>query len=82
MKLDKKISLGTILTITTVVGTFIYTQGVFATKIDTMEADNQDSRKRIMSNRNKIQELEVGVGKIETKLDERFNRLEKLLEDL
>ena len=54
MKLDKKISLGTLLTIATVVGTFIYTQGVFATKIETMEVGNQDSRKRIMTNRNKI----------------------------
>ena len=82
MKLDKKISLGTLITIATIVGTFIYTQGIFATKIETIESDNNDSRKRIMTNRNKIQELEVGVGKIETKLDERFNRLEELLKDL
>ena len=40
--IDKKISLGTLLTLGTIVGTFIYTQGVFATKMETYENENAD----------------------------------------
>ena len=80
--IDKKISLGTIITIGTIIGTFVYTQGIFAQKIETVESDNSNSIQKIMSNSNKIQTLEVSVAKIETKLDERFNRIEELLMDL
>ena len=80
--IDTKISLGTIITIGTIIGTFIYTQGVFAQKIDSMESDNANNSRQVMSNRTKIQTLEVSVAKIDTKLDERFNRIEELLMDL
>ena len=80
--IDKKISLGTIITIGTIIGTFIYTQGVFAQKIDSMESDNANNSRQVMTNRTKIQTLEVSVAKIDTKLDERFNRIEELLMDL
>jgi len=80
--IDKKISLGTIITIGTIIGTFIYTQGIFAQKIESIESNNTDNKTKTMSNVNKIQSLEIGVAKIETKLDERFNRIEELLMDL
>jgi len=80
--INKKISLGTLITIGTIIGTFIYTQGIFAQKIDTVESKNLESSVRVMSNSKKIQTLEVSVAKIETKLDERFNRIEELLMDL
>ena len=80
--IDKKISLGTLITISTIIGTFIYTQGVFASKMESIESNNIDNKTKVMSNRNKIQSLEIGVAKIETKLDERFNRIEELLMDL
>ena len=80
--IDKKISLGTLITIGTIIGTFVYTQGIFAQKIESIESYNTDNKTKIMSNVNKIQSLEIGVAKIETKLDERFNRIEELLMDL
>ena len=80
--IDKKISLGTLITIGTVIGTFIYTQGIFAQKIESMESKGLESSIKVMSNTNKIQTLEVSVAKIDTKLDERFNRIEELLMDL
>ena len=80
--IDKKISLGTLIPIGTVIGTFIYTQGIFAQKIESMESNNANNSKQVMTNRTKIQTLEVSVAKIETKLDERFNRIEELLMDL
>ena len=82
MMLDKKISVGTVITVLTVLGTFIYTQGIFAQKIETIEDERLDSNIKIMTNSNKIQTLEVSVAKINTKLDERFNRIEELLMDL
>ena len=80
--IDKKISLGTVLTLGTIIATFIYTQGIFAQKIDSMESDNDNNSRQVMTNRTKIQTLEVSVAKIDTKLDERFNRIEELLMDL
>ena len=80
--IDKKISLGTLITIITIICTFIYTQGIFAQKIESMESDNDNNSRQVMSNRTKIQSLEVSVAKIDTKLDERFNRIEELLMDL
>jgi len=80
--IDTKISLGTLITIGTIIGTFIYTQGIFAQKIESMESDSSNNSQKIMSNNKKIQTLEVSVAKIDTKLDERFNRIEELLMDL
>ena len=46
MILDKKISLGTIITLVTILGTFIFTQGATTTKIESIESEGRDSRKR------------------------------------
>tara|TARA_R100000781_G_C3975551_1_gene91706 strand:- start:220 stop:468 length:249 start_codon:yes stop_codon:yes gene_type:complete len=80
--IDKKISLGTLMTIGTIIGTFIYSQGIFAAKIDSIESDSENNVKKVMSNSNKIQNLEISVAKIESKLDTRFDILEELLMDL
>ena len=80
--IDKKLSLGTLITLGTIIGTFVYTQGIFAQKIESMESNGSSNSQKIMSNNKKIQTLEVSVAKIETKLDERFNRIEELLMDL
>ena len=70
------------MTIGTIIGTFIYSQGIFAAKIDSIESDSENNVKKVMSNSNKIQNLEISVAKIESKLDTRFDILEELLMDL
>ena len=83
--IDRKISLGTLITVCTVIGTFIYTQGILDTKIDVFETANEEKGKSIQTNRNKIQNLEVGQERIETKIDEvmkRFDRLETLIMEM
>ena len=77
--IDTKISLGTIITIATVIGTFIYTQGIIDTKIEAFESDSTEDRKKIMTNRDKIHKVEIDVVGIEAKIDEGFKRLETLL---
>ena len=77
--LDKKISVGTIVTIITIVGTCIYTQGAMVNRIESFETDSTDNRKKIMSNREKIQKVEVDVARIEAKIDEGFKMMERLL---
>ena len=77
--LDKKISVGTIVTIITIVGACIYTQGAMVNRIESFEADSTDNRKKIMSNREKIQKVEVDVARIESKIDEGFKMMERLL---
>ena len=83
--IDKKISIGTIVTIITVVITCVYTQGAMVNKIESISLDNEDKSKSINSNRNKIQNLEVGQERIETKIDavmKRFDRLETLIMEM
>ena len=77
--IDKKISLGTVITIITIVGTFIYTQGIFASKIESFEIENEEHSVKMNKNIDKIQKLEVSVAKIETKIDEGFKNLENFL---
>ena len=80
--IDKKISLGTLLTLGTIIGTFIYTQGVLATKMDSIESDSADTDKKIQTNVNKIHDVEVNNAKIESKIDEGFKRLESLIMEM
>ena len=83
--IEKKISIGTIVTILTVVITCVYTQGAMVNKIDSIASDNENKSKSIQTNRSKIQNLEVGQERIETKIDEvmkRFDRLETLIMEM
>ena len=80
--IDKKISLGTIITLITIVGTFIYTQGATSTKIEAIVSDSSENSNKIMSNRNKVQDIEVKVAGIEAKIEEGFKRLETLIMEM
>ena len=80
--IDKKISIGSILTIITVASTIVYTHGANATKLNGFEAEQTKSVRRIDKNEEEIVNLKVGVAKIEAKLDDRFNRIEDLLFEL
>tara|TARA_R100000458_G_C8278383_1_gene254475 strand:+ start:305 stop:553 length:249 start_codon:yes stop_codon:yes gene_type:complete len=80
--IDKKISLGTILTGATIIGTFVFTQGSTQTKIETVEKEQSKTIKRVKVNEDSIVDLKIGQAKIETKLDDRFNRLEELIMEL
>ena len=83
--IDKKISLGTIITIATVIGTFIFTQGASASRMEANEKNTEENSKKIKTNREKTQNLEVGQERIETKIDgvmDRFDRLETLIMEM
>ena len=80
--IDKKVSIGTLLTMITVLGGVIYTHGASTTKIEHMEEEQAHVVKRVKVNEDSIVDLKVGQAKIETKLDDRFNRLEEILMDL
>ena len=80
--IDKKISIGTLVTMVTIVSTFIYTQGIFANKVESVEEEQVKSVVRIKTNEDDIVNLKVGVAKIETQLDDRFDRLEEILMEL
>ena len=83
--IDKKISLGTLITLVTIIGTFIYTQGIVSNKIESSEVSIQENTKKIKTNRTKTQNLEVGQERIETKIDgvmNRFDRLETLIMEM
>ena len=80
--IDKKISLGTLITICTILGTFIYTQGVTSNKIETFENNTKENKIKINKNQEDIQDLEISVGKIETMMEERFDKLESLIMEM
>ena len=79
--LDKKISVGTLFTIATVVITCIYTQGAMVNRIESFEEEGRENRKKIQSNREKVQKVQVDVARIESKIDEGFKLMERLLID-
>ena len=79
--IDKKISLGTILTGITVIGTIVFTQGSYSSRIDSIDEKQVNTVKRVKVNEDSIVDLKIGQAKIETKLDTRFNRLEEILVD-
>ena len=80
--IDKKISIGTILTIGTVLASVVYTHGASVTKIDSVEVQQEKIVKRVKANEDSIVDLKIGQAKIETKLDDRFNRLEEILMEI
>lgn len=80
--IDKKISIGSILTIITAATSIVYMHGANSNKLDTIQQEQVKSVKRINSNEKEIVDLKVGMAKIEAKLDDRFNRIEDLLIDL
>ena len=77
--LDKKISVGTVITVLTILATFIYTQGVMSNKIESFENDTTTHSIKINKNIESIQGLEISVAKIESKIDEGFKRLETII---
>ena len=80
--IDKKISLGTLITICTILGTFIYTQGIMSNKIESFENNTKENKIKINKNQEDIQDLEISVGKIETMMEERFDKLESLIMEM
>ena len=80
--IDKKISLGTVLTICTILGTFIYTQGIMTSKVESFEKDTNTHSIKINKNQEDIQDLEKSVIKIETMMEERFDKLESLIMEM
>ena len=61
--------IGPLITIITLGGTMLYTQGSITEKILDNEEQVKSNTKKIMTNRSKVQEIEVGQGRIESKLD-------------
>ena len=80
--IDKKISLGTVITICTILGTFIYTQGIMSNKIETFENNTKENKIKINKNQEDIQDLENSVTRIETMMEERFDKLESLIMEM
>ena len=80
--IDTTISVGNIFTVVTVAGTLFFTTGTYSSKIDTLEVQQEKTVVRVKKTENDITDLKVSVAKIETQLDDRFDRLEEILLDL
>ena len=80
--IDKKIALGTVITICTILGTFIYTQGIMSSKMESFEKDTNSHSIKINKNQEDVQDLEKSVIKIETMMEERFDKLESLIMEM
>lgn len=79
--IDTTINMGSIITIFTICGTFLFTSGNYATKIENVEEKHEKTALRVKKNQDDITDLKVSVAKIETKLDDRFDKLEEILMD-
>ena len=80
--IDTTISVGNIFTVITVAGTIFFTTGTYSTKIDSLEKDTTKTVVRVKAAEKDITNLKVSVAKIETQLDDRFDRLEELLMEI
>ena len=76
--IDKKISLGTLLTIATIGGTIIFTQGATSHRMDSIEGDSIENKDSIKAIVKEVNQNKVDIGKIEAKIDEGFKRIENL----
>ena len=76
--IDKKISVGTLLTIATIGGTIIFTQGATSHRIESVEKEAFENTESIKSVVKEINQNKVDIGKIEAKIDEGFKRIETL----
>jgi len=79
--IDTTISVGNIFTIITVAGTLFFTTGSYSTKIDTLETGQEKTVVRVKKVENDIIDLKITTAKIETKIDERFDKIEEILMD-
>tara|TARA_R110002124_G_scaffold285940_2_gene465431 strand:- start:126 stop:374 length:249 start_codon:yes stop_codon:yes gene_type:complete len=80
--IDKKISLGSILTIASVLIGAAISYGVNSNKVENINTEQIKVVKRVKSNEENIVNLKISVAKIETQLDDRFDRLEDIIMDL
>ena len=79
--IDTTINLANIVTIATVAGTLFFTTGTYTNKIDSVKTDQEKVVKRVAKNEKDITDLKITTAKIETKIDERFDRIEDILID-
>ena len=70
---------GFALTILTIIGTFIFTQGKISNKIESFEDTAKTHSVRINKAEEDIDELNVSVARLETKIDEWGKRLSMLI---
>ena len=80
--IDKKISIGSLLTIGTLLVGAAISYGTSSNQIENIEENHNKIVKRVKINEESIVDLKIGVAKIETKLDDRFNRLEELIMEM
>ena len=80
--IDKKISLGSILTIASVLIGAAISYGINSNKVENINTEQIKVVKRVQSNEESIVNLKISVAKIETQLDDRFDRLEDILMEL
>ena len=77
--IKKDISLGSIISLLTILGTFFFTQGITTQKIESLENDTKIAMTRVSNNENKMNKIDVEIGKMQTKMDEGFKNLEVLI---
>jgi hypothetical protein len=80
--IDKKISIGSLLTIASVLIGAAISYGINSNKVENINTEQLKVVKRVKSNEENIVNLKISVAKIETQLDDRFDRLEDILMEL
>ena len=81
--IDKYVGIiGIAITILTILGTSLYTQGVISNKLETFEKDTNTHSVKINKNQEAIQDLKISNAKIETMIDEWGKRIETLIMEM
>tara|TARA_R100000655_G_scaffold106109_1_gene155005 strand:- start:910 stop:1158 length:249 start_codon:yes stop_codon:yes gene_type:complete len=80
--INKEISIGSLITIGTIIIGAAISYGNNTTAINSINEEKKNIVKKVQTNESDIVGLKIGVAKIETQLDTRFDRLEELLMDI
>ena len=79
IKFQKQISIGNVITIIFFVGSIIWTASQVMYRFESLENKTLEAYENTMENEEDVQSIQVRLATIETKLDEGFKSMEKLI---
>ena len=79
IKLNKQISIGNVVTIIAFCGSLIWTASQIMYRFEALEVKTTEAYDNSQENEEDVQSIQVRLATIETKLDEGFKSMEKLI---
>ena len=79
VKLNKQISIGNLLTILAFAASMVWTASQVMYRFESLEQMSSEAYENTLTNEEDVESINVRLAKIETKIDEGFKSIEKLI---